>query len=74
MGRLPTPIYASEALLAYVILGDGLTEDLRAIRHIDRGSELPEETLDSRGQRSCFSVQETAGNSLEFIPTVGSDA
>jgi hypothetical protein len=29
---LPSPIYASEALLAYVILGDGLAEELRAIR------------------------------------------
>src|SRR5262245_65862231 len=37
MEWLPTSIYASEALLAYVILEDGLTEDLRAIRHIDRG-------------------------------------
>jgi hypothetical protein len=35
MERLPSPIYASEALLAYVILGDGLAEELRAIRPID---------------------------------------
>jgi hypothetical protein len=35
---LPASIYASEALLAYVISGDGLTEDLRAIRptHLSR--------------------------------------
>jgi hypothetical protein len=39
MGRLPTPIYASEALFAYVILGNGLTEELRAIRPIDRRIE-----------------------------------
>jgi hypothetical protein len=32
MERLPASIYAGEAILAYVILGDGLTEDLRAIR------------------------------------------
>src|SRR5205807_4493019 len=31
-----TSIYASEALLAYVILADGLTEELGAIRPIDR--------------------------------------
>jgi hypothetical protein len=39
MERLPSPIYASEALLAYVILGDGLTEELRAIRRLDLRSE-----------------------------------
>src|SRR5262245_22077348 len=37
MERLLAPIYARVALLAYVISGDGLTEELRATRRIDSG-------------------------------------
>src|SRR5262249_6230151 len=36
MEWLPSTIYASEALVAYVILSDGLAEVLCAIRHLDR--------------------------------------
>jgi hypothetical protein len=32
-------IYASEALLAYVILGDGLAGELRALRRLDRRAQ-----------------------------------
>jgi hypothetical protein len=42
MEWLPTSIYAGEALLAYVISRDGLTEDLRAIRRCDRSVERHE--------------------------------
>jgi aryl-alcohol dehydrogenase-like predicted oxidoreductase len=38
---LLTSIYTSEALLAYVVLGDGLTEDLRTIRPTRRRSCEP---------------------------------
>jgi hypothetical protein len=35
MERLPSPIYAREALCAYVNWGEGLAEELRAIRPIN---------------------------------------
>jgi hypothetical protein len=39
MEWFPTSIYASEALFAYVILGGGLAEELRAIRPLDRSAQ-----------------------------------
>jgi hypothetical protein len=49
MEWLPTSIYTSEAFPTYVILPDGLTEDLRAIRHIDRGIRRHLRWHDARG-------------------------
>src|SRR5262249_3859964 len=40
MERLPSPIYASEALCASVNWGDGLAEELRAIRVPHTDEEL----------------------------------
>jgi hypothetical protein len=40
MVLLATPIYASEALFAYTIPSEGLAPELRAIRHIDRRTQV----------------------------------
>src|SRR5262245_19727116 len=51
MERLLASIYARVALLAYVISGDGLTEELRAIRRRHRSEQPAELPRTGRGPR-----------------------